>query len=138
MPPRLLPPAAPAADEDCFSLETRRWAPDPGVRAAVRVAAGTDPEVSRLALTAGLLGDEATAAERTQSYICSDALRDVAEEERRERFSFAVARTLDLGQPGLQAALYCESTAERLAEAEAVVVEGRNYLAARSSLKDLF
>lgn len=112
----------------------------------------------------------------------ADALRQVGEDERRERFSFALARTLDLGPEGLQQLLYTQvgagmcccllgwaasraawgtggarcgvgllqrpltfrtplllqSTAERLRAAEALILEGRNYLAARSTLRDSF
>ena len=62
----------------------------------------------------------------------------MSEDERRERFSFALARCLDFSQERLQALLYCTSTAERLRAAEALVLEGRSYLAARSTLKDSF
>lgn len=106
----------------------------------------------------------------------TDALRQVGEDERRERFSFALARTLDLGPEKLQQLLYtqvgagwlgagwlgagwwrrlrcgatraltalprrlrrAQSTAERLRAAEALILEGRNYLAARSTLRDSF
>ena len=122
----------------------------------------------------------------------ADALREVGEAERRERFSFALARTLDVGQPRLQQLLYSQvcgeggwagihsaaqapccyslvwlsfrlrqhmpnqsrgplllpplrlpplplqDTAERLRAAEQQILEGRSYLAARSTLRDMF
>lgn len=69
---------------------------------------------------------------------CADALRPVSDAERRERFSFALARTLDFGPERLQELMYSKSTAERLRAAEALVLEGRAYLAARSTLRDTF
>ena len=69
---------------------------------------------------------------------CADALRQATEDERRERFSFALARTLDMGPERLQQLLYSRSTGERLRAAEALVLEGRAYLAARSTLRDTF
>lgn len=62
----------------------------------------------------------------------------VSETVRRERFSFAVARTLDLGYADRQAVVEMRSTSERLNKAEMGLAEGRNYLAARSSLRDIF
>lgn len=69
----------------------------------------------------------------------ADALRqDYSEAERRERFSFALARTLDMGPERMQQLLYTRSTAERLRASEELVLEGRAYLAARSTLRDTF
>ena len=126
---------------------------------------------------------------------CADALRPVGDAERRERFSFALARTLDFGPERLQQLMYSQvcwawlkagptsgadagavlasrrgaaipggaalqaagkggpcqltprllparrclqSTAERLRAAEELVLEGRAWLAARSTLRDAF
>lgn len=142
-----------------FSLETRRWAPDAEARASVPTAAGADPTLMQMVELAGLLGDEATLAERTTEYMCSgsrparrarkrgrpagsceaaygpgsgchgmcllarvccpfsstpprprraDMAREVGEDERRERFSFALARTLDLGPERLQELMYSQ------------------------------
>lgn len=69
----------------------------------------------------------------------TDALRqEFTEDERQERFSFALARTLDMGPERLQQLLYSRSTGERLRAAEQLVLEGRAYLAARSTLRDTF
>lgn len=62
----------------------------------------------------------------------------MSDAERRERFSFALARTLDFGPERLQGLLYSQSTAERLRAAEALVLEGRAWLAARSTLRETF
>jgi len=60
------------------------------------------------------------------------------EAQRHERFSFAVARTLDLPEQQLQEHLTTTSTAERLGTMYDALVDGRGYLAARSTLKDMF
>ena len=62
---------------EIFSTEVRRWSPDSAARAEVQFAAGSDPTLMRMVLLAGLLGDEATVAERTTEHLCSDALREV-------------------------------------------------------------
>ncbi|KAL4448385.1 hypothetical protein ABPG75_005604 [Micractinium tetrahymenae] len=123
---------------EIFSLEVRRWSPDGEARASVPVAAGADPTLMQMVQMAGLLGEEATMAERTTEYLCSDALRQVDEAGRRERFSFALARTLDFGPQRLQELLNSQDTGERLRAAEELILEGRNYLAARSTLRDMF
>ncbi|KAL4857698.1 hypothetical protein ACK3TF_002126 [Chlorella vulgaris] len=123
---------------DIFSLEARRWSPDAAARKAVPTAAGADPTLLALVQAAGLLGDEQTMAERTTEYVCSDALRQVSEDERRERFSFALARKLDLGQEELQQLMYSQDTSERLRVVEEHMIKGRAYLAARSTLRDMF
>lgn len=123
---------------DIFSLETRRWSPDAAARAGVATAAGADPTLMRMVEVAGLLGDAQTMAERTTEYLCSDALREVSDNERRERFSFALSRTLDFGPERLQHLLYTQDTAERLRAVEEHLLEGRAYLAARSTLRDMF
>jgi hypothetical protein len=56
---------------DVFSLEARRWSPDAAARAEVRTAPGADPTLMRMVLLAGLLGDEASVAQRTTEYLCS-------------------------------------------------------------------
>ena len=104
----------------------------------MQFAAGSDPTLMRMVLLAGLLGDEATVAERTTEHLCSDALREVGEDLRRERFSFALVRTLDLGPERMQQFLDMRDSAERLRAAEELILEGRSYLAARSTLRDLF
>lgn len=123
---------------DIFSLEARRWSPDAAARKGVPTAAGADPTLLALVQAAGLLGDEQTMAERTTEYVCSDALRRVSEDERRERFSFALARKLDLGQEELQQLMYSQDTSERLRVVEEHMTKGRAYLAARSTLRDMF
>ncbi|KAL4433228.1 hypothetical protein ABPG77_003276 [Micractinium sp. CCAP 211/92] len=123
---------------EIFSLEVRRWSPDAEARAGVAVAAGADPTLMHMVQMAGLLGEEATMAERTTEYLCSDALRQVDDAERRERFSFALARGLDFGPQRLQELLNSRDTGERLRAAEELVLEGRSYLAARSTLRDMF
>jgi hypothetical protein len=85
----------------------------------------------------GLLGDPATLGERTTEHLCQDALRPVAEDERRERFSFALASALGLSTQAQQSLLYSQSTAERLHAAEQVLLEWRSHLAACKSLHDL-
>lgn len=69
-------PSAPAPPPHCagneiFSLEVRRWSPDAEARASVAVAAGADPTLMQMVQMAGLLGEEATMAERTTEYLCS-------------------------------------------------------------------
>lgn len=49
----------------------RRWSPDAEARAGVAVAAGADPTLMHMVQMAGLLGEEATMAERTTEYLCS-------------------------------------------------------------------
>ena len=63
---------------------------------------------------------------------------DVIAAERHERFSFAVTHTLDVPTAELQELLDMQSTAERLRRAEVVLTDGRGYMAARSTLRDLF
>lgn len=123
---------------EIFSLEVRRWSPDAEARASVAVAAGADPTLMQMVQMAGLLGEEATMAERTTEYLCSDALRQVDDAERRERFSFALARSLDFEPQRLQELLNSRDTGERLRAAEELILEGRSYLAARSTLRDMF
>lgn len=60
----------------------------------------------------------------------------MSDAERRSRFSFAVARSLEIDDAVLQRLMYVTSTAERLRLLEAVLLEGRGYLAARSTLRD--
>ncbi|PSC70354.1 serine threonine kinase isoform A [Micractinium conductrix] len=122
---------------EIFSLEVRRWSPDAEARAGVPTAAGADPTLMQMVQMAGLLGEEETIPQRTTEYLCSDALRAVSEAERRERFSFALARTLDFTPHQMQDLLYCQDTGERLRAAEELILEGRNYLAARSTLRDM-
>lgn len=119
-------------------MEVRRWSPDGQARAEVPTAAGADPTLMRMVQLAGLLGEEETMGERTTEYLCSDMLRQVSEAERRERFSFALARTLDFEPHRRQDLLYCQDTGERLRASEELILEGRNYLAARSTLRDMF
>lgn len=61
----------------------------------------------------------------------------LTEADRREKFSFALARTLDdLSVEDLQQLLEDESTSQRLQRIESALSEGRRYLAARSTLRD--
>eukprot|EP00898_Chlorokybus_atmophyticus_P009116 jgi/Chlat1/9205/Chrsp97S08407 len=62
----------------------------------------------------------------------------ISEVERRQRFSFAIARALDLPVAEQQAMLELQDTIARLRAAEAALLDGRSYLAARSTLKDMF
>jgi len=90
---------------------------------------------------AGLLGDESTIhysqREGFAEYICSEALREFSEEERMANFSFCLLRSMDTSPKVRLGALICRSTLDRLRMAEAQIIEGRNYLAARSALKDI-
>lgn len=52
-------------------MEVRRWSPDAEARAGVAVAPGADPTLMHMVQMAGLLGEEATMAERTTEYLCS-------------------------------------------------------------------
>ena len=127
--------------DEAFNLETRRWAPDAAVRASVAVAAGSDPALMQAVQLAGLLGDSEvpySQREGAAEYICSDALRQFTDAQRRERFSFCLLRGSETTPETRLAAMVARSTGERLRLAEASVLEGRNYLAARSTLRDMF
>lgn len=133
--------SAESLGDDAFSLEVRRWAPDAKVRAGVQVAAGSDPALMQAASLAGLLGDPQvpySQREGVSEYICSDAAREVTEMERRSKFSFCLLRASDTSPEVRLAAMVGRCTGERLRLAEAQILEGRKYLAARSTLKDVF
>jgi hypothetical protein len=133
--------SAAAFGPEVFSLETRRWCPDPAVRAAVQVAAGSDPSLLRACEQMGLMGlapEGGGAREGASEHICSDAAREVCDAERRERLSFALLGALDAEEAARLEALLSRSTAERLRAIEQAVLEGRAHLAARSSLRDMF
>lgn len=130
-----------AAGDDAFPLETRRWCPDPAVRAGVAVAAGSDPALLDACEAAGLMGEappDGVEREGASERICSDALRIFSDAERRERLSFALCKALDVNEAGRLEALRCKDTAARLRMMEELVLEGRGYLAARATLKDMF
>lgn len=125
--------------DEVFALETRRYCPDPEVRSGVKLAPGSDPELLVAIERAGLLGEDPEQARANGiEHFCSDALRQIDERERREMWSFALARALELDQEELAGCLVGRSTASRLLELESKVLEGRNYLAARSTLRDMF
>ena len=88
---------------------------------------------------AGLLGAQDTASQLTEYFSAAgQSVVDLTEAHRHERFSFAVARTLDTTEEQLQDLLAMTNTAERLTSIHAVLADGRGYLAARSTLKDMF
>ena len=88
--------------------------------------------------TAGLLGASDTAHDRLTEYFTGQSVDEPTEAQRHERFSFAVARTLDMPDEQLQELLVMTSTAQRLALMYDALIDGRGYLAARSTLKDMF
>lgn len=121
--------------DDAFSLEVRRWCPDRDPSQDVpQIDFGTMDAIERL----GLMGDKATVGQRLREFVSEETRSggEVSDAERRERFSFAVSRSLDLDDATLQHLMYAVSTEQRLEALEAVVLEGRNYLAARAALKD--
>ena len=86
---------------------------------------------------AGLVSqDEATGDDVTE-FLPRHISADVTEMQRHERFSFAVARTLDLTNEQLQQCLEISRTDERLVLLHDELADGRGYLAARNSLKGL-
>ena len=88
---------------------------------------------------AGLLGAQDTASQLTEYFSAAGQnVVDLTEAQRHERFSFAVARTLDTTEEQLQELLAMTNTAERLISIHDVLADGRGYLAARSTLKDIF
>lgn len=87
---------------------------------------------------AGLLGASESANDRLTEYFTEQSVDDPTEAQRHERFSFAVARTLDMPDEQLQGLLAMTCTATRLAAMYDALVDGRGYLAARSTLKDMF
>lgn len=87
---------------------------------------------------AGLLGASETANDRLTEYFTGQSVDDPTEAQRHERFSFAVARTLDMSDETLQELLVMTSTSRRLAIMHDALIDGRSYLAARSTLKDMF
>ncbi|KAI7837942.1 hypothetical protein COHA_008248 [Chlorella ohadii] len=117
--------------------ELLRWSPSQEARSAVHAAPSSDTAMLAQVQALGLLGDPDTLEERTTEHLCQDALRPVAEDERRERFSFALASALGLSAQAQQNLLYSQSTAERLHAAEEVLLEWRSRLAACKSLHDL-
>ena len=88
---------------------------------------------------AGLLGASETTNERLTEYFTStgQSVDEPTETQRHERFSFAVARTLDMTEEQLQELLATKGTAKRLRLMYNILVESRGYLAARSTLKDM-
>ena len=87
---------------------------------------------------AGLLGTQ-DAAGLTEYFTSSgQSVDEPTEAQRHERFSFAVARTLDTTEEQLQELLAMTSTAKRLTTMYDALADGRGYLAARSTLKDMF
>lgn len=88
-------------------------------------------------IQAGLISqDEATGDDLTE-FLPRHLSADVTEMQRHERFSFAVARTLDLTSEQLQQCLEFRRTDERLVLLHDELADGRGYLAARNSLKGL-
>lgn len=85
---------------------------------------------------AGLLNQEDITDEMTEFWP-RHSTADVTEMQRHERFSFAVARTLDLTNEQLQHGLETTKTHERLQMLHDELADGRGYLAARNSLKGL-
>eukprot|EP00899_Mesostigma_viride_P011907 jgi/Mesvir1/20717/Mv14911-RA.3 len=68
----------------------------------------------------------------------ADFIDGACDISRSEKFSFAVARTVDMTVDQQQELLAMRDTRERLEVVLQVLSEGRGYLAARSSLKDVF
>ena len=87
---------------------------------------------------AGLIGSADTAHDRLTEFLPEHSMEDVTEAQRHERFSFAVARSLDLPEQQLQEMLSTPCTATRLTALHDALADGRSYLAARSALKDMF
>ena len=85
---------------------------------------------------AGLLGahDTASLTEYVPSFQIGQSVDEPTESQRHERFSFAVARTLDTTEEQLQELLAVTSTAKRLTAMYDAVGDGRGYLAGRHVL----
>ncbi|KAK9808745.1 hypothetical protein WJX72_002947 [[Myrmecia] bisecta] len=129
--------AGPLGDE-VFTTEVRRWCPDRSVLRSDELPASGEPEAMQVLGKAGILGSSQGFKDRVSEYLCLQTVQPTTEMERQERFSFALARTLDVAPAVMQSMLDMRSTAERLQQAEAALVDGRAYLAARSTLRDLF
>ena len=89
-------------------------------------------------IKAGLLGARDTASLTEYFTSTGQSVDEPTESQRHERFSFAVARTLDTTEEKLQELLAMTSTAKRLTAMFDALADGRGYLAARSTLKDMF
>ena len=89
---------------------------------------------------AGLLEASGVTNDRLTEYFSNagQSVDEPTEAQRHELFSFAVACTLDMTEEQLQELLAMRSTAKRLTAMYAALVDGRGYLAARSTLKDMF
>lgn len=123
--------------DDVYTAEVRRWCPDPSALKHQETVSG-NPEIIEYITDSGLLGDHSAIQDRVVEYLPSDICSNASDSFRREMFSFAVARTLDIPDQELQMLLAMTNTKNRLNKLEEVLCSGRNYLAARSTLWDAF
>ena len=139
-------------DDEAFSLEVRRFSPSEAVRKTVVGAISSDPRMMAACRRAGLMGDarEPTPVTRVSresmhcedtslAFISSEARMDEGEMESRraEKHSFALARSLELGDEELLDMLLMRSTDDRLARCAAVISDSERYLCARSAINQL-
>ncbi|KAL0022923.1 hypothetical protein WJX77_008050 [Trebouxia sp. C0004] len=125
--------------DQVYSTEVRRWCPDRQCFAASQDQLPTgQADMFEVLNKVGLLGASETAHDRLTEYFTGQSVDEPTEAQRHERFSFAVARTLDMPDEQLQELLVMTSTAQRLAAMYDALIDGRGYLAARSTLKDMF
>jgi Lon protease-like protein len=143
--------ATTSLDDDAFSLEVRRWSKDEKVRNTVRGSISSHPGMLDECRRLGLMGearpspvasvskDALFSENEAVEFICSES-RESDEERmimRAEKFSFALARSMEMGDDKLQAMLHLLDTDERLKMAQGSIEDSYRYLVARKSLKDL-
>ncbi|KAL3152518.1 hypothetical protein ABBQ32_001551 [Trebouxia sp. C0010 RCD-2024] len=131
--------AGPISDQ-IYSTEVQRWCPDRDCFAGTQDQLPTgQADVFEVLTKAGLLEAQDSASQLTEYFSAAgQSFEDLTEAQRHERFSFAVARTLDTTEEQLQKLLAMTMTAQRLISIHDVLADGRGYLAARSTLKDMF
>jgi len=139
-------------NNEAFTLEVRRFSPDPGVARTVVGAISSDPNMLAACRRAGLMGDAKEPAPVTSicreslhcedtalAFIPSEARMDAGERfmRRAEKHSFALARSLELEDDVLLDMLLIRSTDERLARCGEVIRDSERYLRARRAIKQL-
>ncbi len=137
---------------EAFTLEVRRFSPNPDVARTVVGAISSDPDTLAACRRAGLMGDakepgpmtsvsrESLYCEDTAlTFISSEARMDEGERavRRAEKHSFALARSLELDDDVLLDMLLMQSTDDRLLRCGAVIRDSERYLRARRAIKQL-
>lgn len=139
-------------NSEAFTLEVRRFSPNPEVARTVVGATSSDPNMLAACRRAGLMGDTKEPApvtsvsreslhceETALAFIPSEARMDECERavRRAEKHSFALARSLELDDDILLEMLLMRCTDERLSRCGAVIRDSERYLRARSAIKQL-